>query len=435
MSSIRIGEEQSGEHMSLFDGKHSLYILKTFLSRYWKQGLIVFLALYSLPVMAYIIMGTLSPMGAKDFHQFWYAGQFILLGRDPYQAYFAGTELPMRQPGLEVIPSNTPPMLLVLSLFSLLPWTAAKLAWLSFDLVLVYKCFRLVEHYLPFSTISLDRPTKILILLIFFDLSPTRIAVENGQTTLFVFVLMLMAILLADRSWLLAGLLFGLALSKYSVSLSVMLLFLFQRKYRLLIVSVLTQLFGFVSLALVSGNPILMILREYLALVILLIDQPGIHLAYLVPGTSLDLLFSGLMTVGVFVPLYFWLVRRRQFISRNPGVLNFHFLTILMIWTLLVAYHRLYDALTLLLLVVLVFKSLQRTDVWNLSARLRTILVGVLNAGLALLIFPARLADLFWPPMYDLLNNKVPALILLVFLTGLMFLFYRFLNRPLQAGS
>jgi hypothetical protein len=214
-----------------------------------------------------------------------------------------------------------------------------------------------------------------------------------------------------------------------------MLLFLFQRKYRLLIVSVLTQLFGFVSLALVSGNPILMILREYLALVISLIDQPGIHLAYLVPGTSLDLLFSGLMTVGVFVPLYFWLVRRRQFISRNPGVLNFHFLTILMIWTLLVAYHRLYDALTLLLLVVLVFKSLQRTDVWNLSVRLRTILVGVLNAGLALLIFPARLADLFWPPMYDLLNNKVPALILLVFLTGLMFLFYRFLNQPVQAGS
>jgi hypothetical protein len=309
----------------------------------------------------------------------------------------------------------------------------AKFAWLVFHLILVFLCFRLVEHCLPFPAASLDRPTKVLIFLLFFDLSPTRIAVENGQTTLFVFALMLLAVLLADRSWLLAGLLLGLALSKFSVSLPVMLFLLFRRKYRLLIVAALIQFLGFASLALISGKSILIVMYEYLELFISLNDQQGIHLAELIPGTSLDMVFSGLMTIGVFASLHFWLVRRWLFTLVDDAILNFHLITILMIWTLLGAYHRLYDALTLLLLIVLVFKSLHRADVWNLTMQFKTALVGLFGVSLALLIFPARIAGLFWPFMYNVMNSKVPALILLVFLIALMYLFNRFLNSSLQA--
>ena len=144
--------------------------MKLLLFQYWKYFLIALLAIYLLPVMYYIVAGTLNQTGAKDFHQFWYAGQFILLGRDPYQAYLSGAELPMRQPGLEIIPSNSPPMLLALTLFSLLPWTVAKLVWLVVNLLLVYVCFRLVEKCLPFPNVLLDRPTRVLILLIFIDI-------------------------------------------------------------------------------------------------------------------------------------------------------------------------------------------------------------------------------------------------------------------------
>ena len=409
--------------------------MKLLLFQYWKYFLIALLAIYLLPVMYYIVAGTLNQTGAKDFHQFWYAGQFILLGRDPYQAYLSGAELPMRQPGLEIIPSNSPPMLLALTLFSLLPWTVAKLVWLVVNLLLVYVCFRLVEKCLPFPNVLLDRPTRVLFLLIFIDLSPTRIAIENGQTTLIVFALMLAAILLAGRSWLLAGLLLGLALSKYSASLPVALFFLYHRNFRILMTAVLIQFLGFVGLSMLSGNPLGFVFAEYLRLFIVLIDQPGIHLATLIPGTRFYEIIPAAMTVALALYLYFWLIRGRVYQRVDTRVFDFHLLTIFTLWSLMVAYHRLYDALLLLLLIMLVFKSSLHAEIWDLSPRMRAALACGLGVGLALLTIPARIVDRLLPGAYDPLTNGVPAMILLVFLAALMFLFHRFLSQPVSQIS
>ncbi len=34
---------------------------------------------------------TLSPLGATDFHSYWYHGHFVRLGENPYRAFFDGS--------------------------------------------------------------------------------------------------------------------------------------------------------------------------------------------------------------------------------------------------------------------------------------------------------------------------------------------------------
>ena len=51
---------------------------------------------------------------------------------------------------------------------------------------------------------------------VYFDLSATRIAIENGQTMLLVFLFILLALFFANKSWQIGGLSLGIALSKYA---------------------------------------------------------------------------------------------------------------------------------------------------------------------------------------------------------------------------
>lgn len=400
--------------------------------RHAKTILVIALACYALPVLGYIVLGTLGKHGANDFHQYWYAGQFFLAGQDPYQAFFSGTSLPMRQPGLEITPSNSPALMLVLSLLSLLPWFAAKVLWLLLNLLFACLSFWLVAKKMSYPGVSLDRQTNTIIFLLFFNLSATRIAIENGQTTLMVVVLMLAAITLTKRSWVLAGLFLGLALSKYSVSLPVVLFLLYQRELRVLGTAFLVQFFGFVGVAMLSGNPLFFVIEEYWQLSLRLKDQSGIHLASLIHGRSLDDTLPALIGIALVVSLITWLLRRRPMRAVNTAILDFHLVTILAIWSLLIGYHRLYDSLVLLLFIVLVFKSFQRPDVWNLAPWMRTAVASGLGIGLFLLTIPARLVGKFLPGMYDLLSYDIPTVTLLVFICAAMGLLHRFLFPPMM---
>ena len=46
-------------------------------------------AIYAVSVAAYLIIETGKPLASRDYHQFWYAGQYIIQERDPYEAFFA----------------------------------------------------------------------------------------------------------------------------------------------------------------------------------------------------------------------------------------------------------------------------------------------------------------------------------------------------------
>ncbi len=64
----------------------------TLLPYRWTALLCILAGLCATTVMTYIFIETQGAQGARDFHQFWYAGQFISQGRDPYAAFFAGEQ-------------------------------------------------------------------------------------------------------------------------------------------------------------------------------------------------------------------------------------------------------------------------------------------------------------------------------------------------------
>lgn len=404
-------------------------------------------AIYAVTVLGYLFVETGKSTGARDFHQFWYAGNFIIQGRDPYAAYFAGeqprlpihyldgvtvSQYPVAQGDLAIIPSNTPMMLLLLTPFSYFSWNAAKWLFLFVNLLLVLVTGWLVLRRIPFGGVKLARVDQLFISLVYFDFSATRIAIENGQTTLFVFLLMLIAILYATRSWMLSGLALGIALSKYSLSLPVFLFLLYKKKFKLMLTAVFVQVFGLFGLAVLSRNSPVTVMQENFRLFFQLFDQPGIHLARFFESFTDNKLLTEIpvliMTLLVFIPLFRWLRKYKPITPAMEEILDFHLLTILFIWTMLVAYHRLYDTLILIFFFILVFKGLAYPNVWKLNSRERTALLGFLAITPLILILPARLVDKVLPDYYGTVSDSVTTILFLILLTISMLLLRRFLH-------
>jgi hypothetical protein len=413
----------------------------------WTMFFCALAFVYAVFVMTYILIETGKPLGARDFHQFWYAGHFILQGNDPYEAFFAGEQptLPVRyldgvtidqypvaQPDLEVTPSNTPTMLLLLAPFAYFSWGDSKVAFMLINIVLMLVTASLVIRRFPFGGIKLTPIEEVFIFLIFIDFSATRIAIENGQTTLLVFLLMILAIVYADRSWVKSGLALGVALSKYSLSLPVFLFLLYKRKFKAILLSILIQILGVLGISAISGSSPITIISENIQLFFRLFDQPGVHLSrwfeFISDNHFISLIPALVMTALVFIPVLFWTSHHPVSSSRTQEVIDFHILTTLFIWVILVAYHRLYDTLILLFFVVLVFKGLAAPLIWNLNRHGRTALLGFMAILPLILILPARIVDKLIPEYYGRISDAVTSLTIVIMLIISMFL----LRRSLQ---
>jgi hypothetical protein len=406
-------------------------------------------AIYAFSVAAYLFIETGKPLGSRDYHQFWYAGQFIIQDRDPYEAFFGGekpdlpihyadgitvSRYPVAQYDLEITPSNTPAMLLALTPLSFFSWWTAKWSFLAINIILMLVTGWMAIRHVPFGGVKLPRIQELLIFLIYFDFSATRIAIENGQTTLLVFLLMMVALIFAKRSWYISGLALGLALSKYSLSIPVFLFFLYQKNYKALLLAVAVQFTGVIGMAAVSGGTPLKIIQENIMLFFRLFDQPGVHLSrwfeFISNNHFMTLIPSLFMTALIFIPMFLWLQKAPRGTMEQEQIRDFHMLTVLFIWTILVAYHRLYDTLILIFFVILVFKGLARPGIWKLSQRGRNMLLAFMAVFIPLiLILPARIVDLLLPFYYGRVSDFITTILLVIMLAISMFLLRRYLKR------
>jgi hypothetical protein len=410
--------------------------------------LCILAGLYAIIVALYLFTEISKPSGASDFHAYWYAGQFLIQGRDPYQAYINGEQpsLPVRywdgvttrqypvaQPGLAMAPAYTPAVLFPLILFSHFSWKMAKWSFLLINLLLVFLAGWLVLRRVPFGGIQLSPLDELLVFLLFVDLSATRIAIENGQITLLVFALMLITLLTANFAWPLAGIALGFALSKYSLALPMFLFMLYKRHYRVIIMAVLIQFLGVLGLAALGKQSPVMVILENVQLFLQHFNQPGIQLsrwfAYPPRNRFASLIPALLMTILVFLPLFFWLRNRTQAAARQAEIVDFHILTILFIWTMLLGYHRLYDTLILVFFIVLVFKGSVAPGIWDFASYERTVLWAFMLLLPAVLLLPARLVDLVLPFYYGRVSDFITSILLVIMLAISMFLLRRYLQN------
>jgi hypothetical protein len=314
-----------------------------------------------------------------------------------------------------------------------LSWQTAKWSFLVLNLVLLFITGWLVLRRVPFGGIRLAFLDELLIFLLYFDLSATRIAIENGQITLLVFALMLITLLTAEFAWPVAGLALGLALSKYSLALPMFLFMFYKKKYRVIFLAVLIQLLGILGLAAKTSQSPVSIVFENIQLFLQHFDQPGIQISRwfesLLPNRFVSLLPALVMTVLVFLPLYLWLRKLEQRAARQEEIVDFHLLTILFIWTLLLGYHRLYDTLILVFFLVLVFKGSVAPGIWGLAAPERTALWTFMLLLPPVLILPARIVDLLLPFYYGRVSDFFTTILLVIMLAMSMFLLWRYLQN------
>jgi hypothetical protein len=408
-------------------------------------------------VLAVFAVGAIISLGraiwksdSTDFHSYWYSGLFLRQRVDPYYAYFKDlapsapirylggqidTEATLKRDGLMRIPANTAPEVLLLSLFSFLPWTAAKALWLIcnvlFAILIPFIVVRIWPAYHPFQV-----DWKFLFLVLsFFSITSTRGVISNGQTTLFVFVLMLLSIMLADRHWLVAGLFLGIALSKYSLSLPLIFFFLFKRQYRIVLVALFTQVLGVLVLSLLTDVSPLQMLNEYFLMLKLHSDNIGIQLSYLLPDTKpwLIPLILSLLVLGFTG--YTVLFRYYKLSLSNKSFFEFHLLCILFLWVLLVAYHMEYDAVLFVLFVCLIVYG-SAENKWKLPAYVNLVLMFFLGVSLLWMSRPSLIALTFLPEHFARLwiqgSRSFVTIILFISITIAQVLLY---NIPLINGK
>jgi hypothetical protein len=175
-----------------------------------------------------------------------------------------------------------------------------------------------------------------------------------------------------------------------------------------------------------------MIIFENIQLFFRLFDQPGVHLSrwfeFLSDNHFVALIPVLFMTLLIFVPIIFWLRNRTSSDPQAEDVIDFHLLTILFIWTILVAYHRLYDTLIIIFFVILVFKGLARPNLWKLTEKERAGLLVFMATIPVLLILPARIVGRFLPNYYGKNSDFVTTCLLVLMLGVSMILLRRFLQ-------
>lgn len=401
------------------------------LSRVLSLAMFVTFGILAALSIIYFISRTVSASGATDFHSYWYAGHFIRQGLDPYTAFIKNihprlpimyidghvvTELPVAQPGLARVPANTPLMVEMLSIFSLLSWPAAKFLWMFCNCLIVLAIPFLAIQLFP-KLRSLPLKNKVLFVLIFLSLFGTRNTIGNGQTGALVCATMLLAIS-TNKDWL-GGIALGIALSKYSLSLPAVMLLMLEKRYCKIVGGLLLQILGLLLLGFITSEPLGNILKAYLVIAQSHLGQPGIHIAATFSRGWSGWLLTFLLSAVVIGAIYFFLSKAKY----SPSLLARPLLrpimfNILMLWILLVTYHRAYDTLVTITFISLGAELLLTAN--NLSRTRQSALAIAMGGIVAALILPAKGAETIIPEIaflstatWSRLHNLVVTLSLL----------------------
>jgi hypothetical protein len=314
------------------------------------------------------------------------------------QNWLAGSFVFESGPG-HLYPPFALPMLAPLALFSIENLLIAFLLInLAATAATLYLCVKLYGE---------DWPPGIWIYLSAFLIAwaPFRVTVRNGQISLIITALVLGALLARRRKkHLLSGLLLGLSLFKYSLTLPFFLYILWKREWKiavsaLILPAVLTQVSAW-HLGISAIEAVGRSLRAVGEL------QTANHLDY--TGTTEIKLFifsltggnrslTSLLTLALAVAALAWLA---ALFSRRPGCENAHFAA-LALFALWVAYHRTYDSVLCIMPAALLVDSYLKGRFTGFS---KFWLAGL---GLFILSIPGLLTERLNVSQAFLLHNPV----------------------------
>lgn len=325
--------------------------------------------------------------GAWDFYYYWSNGYFVRPGSEwAYPLTINLAELPYSRP-VQVPVSLTPTLILILSWFSYIPWDLARFFWTAISVFLVLLTPWLVLRLTP---LQISFQYQILVVLIFYAMTGTSIAIRAGQPTILIlFFILLMLVFLHQKKKLLPGILFGLALSKVAVAPPLLLYLLYKRCWSVIIIGLSVQIIGLLSLAqMVQVSPLTMI-QNYSDV----ISQSSgasytnlIHIAGHLPYGQKGFIGVGIV-ISVLLLCAVWLgVFQHKVKLPTVELWDFTMLAVLNVWGLLVVFHHQYDSGFSIFAITLLIGAVNRRGIWGLNSLQTRFLATVTVVGLIAII-------------------------------------------------
>lgn len=358
----------------------------------------VVIALLFVPAAVSVVRGVQNAYTfSQDFQ--WDSARALMEGIDPYSEslspsgiletgqlgdYYARFESIDAKQKMEA--NQFPSLLMLLMPWALLAPDAARVLWIISNLVFTAAIIILLR--VTFLK-ELGRFEFCVMSLLMIAGTPYRNQLGVGQHTLFAFCFFLLAVWLAERDKLGIGTIFALFVCyfKYTLTAPLLLYFVYKKKYKEIIGSVLLHIVLTVFAAIRLGKPIIYMIMAPLKVASVLSSEGGIDLGALLNGTSASFIVAGIIAICLFVLT----------LKVPKGCDNLVF-AVALLWSLILTYHRTYDFFVLAA-VVTIFVSCDKMP--QLEGGLRQIyLIGygvlVLSVFFVLRIFseslPSRIA-------------------------------------------
>ncbi len=223
-----------------------------------------------------------------------------------------------------------PSLLMLLFPLTVFPFETAKALWLILNLL-----FALGSAFLLRKTFfkNTDRDIFLWLMLLTAAGTPFRNQLGVGQHTLFSLFFFMLALYLSEKSLTIpSGLALSISYFKYTLTAPLALYFLYKRRFREFFISLVPHILGTFVGARILGTSFIDMIREPLMVSSALAGEGSIDIGALSGGSSLSLLFTGVIMAGCLIAAFMLPENRDRF-----------YFSLLVLLSLIMTYHRTYD--------------------------------------------------------------------------------------------
>lgn len=311
-------------------------------------------------ILLYIIFGLLAAVSliqgcrnaiavSQDFQ--WDAAKALTLRINPYIESLTPTgildQYHWEDYCLQMEANQFPSLLMLLFPYTLLAPLTARYVWLASNLLFTVLMIVLLRK--TFLAV-LDRRLFILLMLVMISGTPYRNQLGVGQHTIFSFLFFLAAVYFSRRreesgkAGYTAGTILCLAVSyfKYTLTVPLALYFVYKRKWKELILSVMIHVGLTIFAAFWLHTGILDMIIQPLQVSSALAAEGGIDFGALLQGSPLAFVLAGIVMIFLFIMML-----------KMPQGVDAQIISMLVLWSLIVTYHRTYDFFVLVVVAAL----------------------------------------------------------------------------------
>ncbi len=223
-----------------------------------------------------------------------------------------------------------PSLLMLLFPLTLIPYGYARVLWLILNLI-----FTALIIFLLRKTFfkEADRDVFGILMLLMIAGTPWRNQVGVGQHSLFSFFFFLLAVLLSERDMdIPAALTLSVSYFKYTLTAPLALYFLYKRKYKIFLISLLPHIAGTIAGARMLGASFTDMIREPLKVSSALSGEGSIDIGALSGGAGWSIIITLLIMLILFAAAFIL-----------PEGMDRYYFSLLVLVSLVMTYHRIYD--------------------------------------------------------------------------------------------